>query len=291
LIALAALLPLALPAPAFAGAPASAVPPETETEAAAKLPPLRFRAVDSFLDALAIDEKAARIVDQYWQPATAALMAANPDKAEAARAFAAGQRAAELSLYRPLVAFTLDNRAIELLNPDVERKLAALRETWSAEYNRTRTFSDERIRAHHSQMLKITSGPAARADGQLLALARLALTPDGMALRALNAQGLSYCLFEPRSYTAGAKLAHCAVLEADPALRRLRRSPSGEKLIRLSTEANIALVAMIQMGHAAGISLSSLLPAEELQAAGLEVPPDQSIEELIRTYGTKASRR
>jgi hypothetical protein len=254
------------------------------------LPPIRFSGVETFLDAIGIDEAAAALVDSFRQPAAEALIAANRQKADAARAFAEQERAAEIAIYRPLVAFTFDTRAVQILNPQVDQLLSALQARQSAEYNRTRSISPERLRHYHAEATKIRAGYAGRVNAQFLELARLARTPDGVALSALQKNGRFYCLLEGRSYGADQEEAECAAVKTAPPVKRLRKMRTGQELIRLSSLAHMTLTGMMQMGHAAGISLHRLLPPEKVSEAGLAVPPDQSLEDLLKTHATKAPR-
>src|SRR5687768_2868159 len=75
------LLALILATPASASAQPDILP----------LPPREFSAVDTFLDAIALEDEATLIIDTFWQPAIAALVAANRDRPEQARAFASEQ--------------------------------------------------------------------------------------------------------------------------------------------------------------------------------------------------------
>jgi hypothetical protein len=245
----------------------------------ARLPPLEFSAIETLLTALALDEEAARLVDSFWQPAIAYLVAANPDKAEQAKAFGARQRDAELAIYRPLVARMLDGNALETLHPETRRQLEALRERAGAEYENGRTPSEETQRRLAAEAARTRAPAAARTNSDLLALARLALTPDGIALRDINRRGLYMCI-DRRTGRFSARSAPdpCAALAKSPALQRLRRRPGGESLISLSAAANVGLGAMVAMGHAAGISLHRLLPPDRVRAAGLAVPPDRSLD-------------
>ncbi|HEX2763379.1 MAG TPA: hypothetical protein VHM92_05970 [Allosphingosinicella sp.] len=157
-----AFLLLLLLAPVPVG-PAAAQPSPPPDPAEYRTPPPQFPQVAEFLDAIAIEREAAHIVDSFWQPAIKAFVAANPDKAAEARAFATARRDAEVS----------------------------------------------------------------------------------------------------------------------PALGRLRALPMGEQLIRMHSRAYFFLMGMTQLAHDPGISLHLLLPPEEVEAAGLKVPPNRSYEELI----------
>lgn len=289
-LALALLAPLAMLSTPAAAAQAAATSAPAAASPSDILPPIRFPGVDVFLDAIGIDEAAVALVDSFRQPAAEALVAANPDKAGAARAVADRERAAEIAMYRPLVAFTFDSRAVELLNPQVEQRLAALQARQSAGYGRTRSISPERLRHYQSEAARIAARPAARANAQVLELARLARTPDGVALRELQKTGLFYCLLEARNHGTEQEQAECAGVKNAPPLQRLRKVPMGADLIRLSSLAHLGLNGMMQMGHAAGMSLHRLLPPEKVRAAGLAVPPDQSLQDLMKTHATKAPR-
>jgi hypothetical protein len=243
-------------------------------------PTLRFSAVQNFIDAIGIEEEAARIVDMFWQPAIEALVASNPDRAAQARAFAAEQRRAELSLYPPLVALMIDNRAVELLNPDVARQQTALEEEMNREYARGGRLPPAREQAFALRAMQLRSEPSARANAELEAVARQARTPDGIALRALNRSGLFWCVGPAAAARSAEARPECARIAQSPVLRRLRTDRFGEKLILMSASANGQLVAMVQMGHDPGISLHLLLPPERVRAAGLNVPPDISLDEL-----------
>jgi hypothetical protein len=272
----------------------SAQPAETSSQAGEgryELPPRQFAAVDIFVDAIAIEDEAAQLIDSYWQPAIDALIAANPGKAELARSFGSQQRMAELSMFRPLVATILDDQAIELLNPDVRRRLGALFARRSAEMSRNRAFSDAEELKFAREATRIRSGPASRVNAEFGALAALARSPDGIALRDLYRRGLSWCVAMELGFP---RLDHghpeCAQLKDSPSLARLRKSPLGEKLIRVNGVAYVNLVAMVQMAHDPGISLHLLLPAEKVEAAGLAVPADLSLEELVSRYTPRPGR-
>ena len=256
------------------------VPPPAAADEDWRQAPPRFPAVGELVRALAIEEQAAWIIDAFWRPAEAALVAANPDRAEAARRHAAKARAAELAIYPQIIAMEIDHNAIELLNPEIARRLEALQQRRSADYARTRQLSEDRLRAFAEEHLRITAPAAARTDAELAELSRLALTPDGLALRELQRNGFYQCaLWQERGRTldpAGA--APCARLGASPALARLKRSRQGERLVTISNHAHTTLIAMVAMGHAAGFSVHRLLPPEEVRAAGLAVPPDAAIE-------------
>lgn len=287
--ALAALAPFLLLSPAAAqNAETSRAAPGAADESYS-VPPLRFAAVGALVDALGLD--ATHQTDPFWRGAIAALVAANPGRADAARTFAEAERAAEFAGYRPLVASRVDDSVVELLEPEVERQLVALEGKRSAESVRTPALSEERQGAYAAEWIRIMSAPAARVDARLRALAGLALTPDGLALRELNRKGLFHCLQMPRLVAMSSDAAYCATLEKAPPLRRLRKTADGDALIRLSTLANVSLVALIQMGRDEGVSLYRLLAPETIRAAGFEVPPNLSWDELRNSYATKAPTR
>ena len=250
----------------------------------ASLPPLEFSAVETLLTAFAFDEEAARLVDSFWQPAIVALVAANPDKAEVARSFGAQQRDAELAMYRPLVARTLDRDAVEVLYPEVRRQLDSLRERISAEYRDGQRPSEDRRRQFGAEAGRIRASAAARTNSDLLALARLAVTPDGIALRDINRRGLYMCIDKKSGRFAPQREPQpCAELAVSPALLRLQRAPMGERLIYFSASAYVTLAAMVAMSHAAGLSLHRLLPPDAVRAAGLAVPADRSLDKEMES--------
>lgn len=260
------------------------------TEENYKLPPLQFSAVDTFVDAIGIEDEAALTIDPFWQPAIAALIAANPDKAELARSFGSEQRRAELTAFRPLVAMMLDSRAVELLNPETGRRLEELLERNFAEVRRAGTLSRERDQEFAREALRIRSGPAARVNGEFEALAKLALTADGIALRQLFRRGYFWCARETSAFARSQRDAECAQLEKSAALKRLRKARLGEKLILVNGTAYAHLMGMISMAHAPGIRLYRLLPPKKVGAAGLSVPADQSFEELVSRYTPSTGR-
>src|SRR5205085_1428325 len=65
-----------------------------------------------------------RVVNTFWAPAIAALVAVNPDRAENARAFAIKQRDAELIQYRPSIALYLNIEAARVLSQETESSSA-----------------------------------------------------------------------------------------------------------------------------------------------------------------------
>jgi hypothetical protein len=260
---------------AAAGASAQQSPPPADASPASALWSLRFPAATEFIDAIAIEEQAARIIDHFWQPAIVALVAANPDRADAARRFAKAARAEEAAHHRSTVAWALDHDAVELLDPGVDRQLKALEERSRAERAGIPGLSEARQRALAEDYRRIMSVPFARANGELAELARLARTPDGLALRELQRQGYYECEFwKSRQRRPPADEARCRMLAASPVLARLAKSPDGEQLIRLSNFAHSNLIVTIALAHADGGSIDRLLPAEELRAAGLAVPGD-----------------
>jgi hypothetical protein len=274
------LLPLAAPGRAqhdvelSPGAPAA-------SEDGYRLAPLRLGAVETFLDAIAIEGEAALMIDSFWQPAIGALVAANPDKAALARSFGAERRAREFAAYRPLVAMMLDHGVIELLYPDARRRLEALQNRRSADYTRTRTVAPERDMAFAREAMRIRSGPAKRVNSNLEAIAELARTPDGIALRELYRRGYFWCARKALGNSLSERrTAECAQLERSPALGRIRKTRAGEKLVLMHAAAYSNLAAMVAMAHDPGISLHRLLPPKEVTAAGLIVPADLSLEEL-----------
>ena len=99
------------------------------------------------------------------------------------------------------------------------------------------------------------------------------------ALRELFRNGYVWCVGQLAG--KGGHLADCDRLGRSPALQRLRTEPLGESLILISGAAYAEMAGMIQLGHAAGISLHSLLPPEKVRAAGLNVPADRSLDELM----------
>ena len=273
---------LALLVPAVGAAQSAPAPPASVIEEEPyKIPPLRFSAVEVFLDAIEIDREAASVIDPFWMPAIQALVAANPDGAARARSFASERRAAELAQYRPLVAMLVDTHAVRLLNPSVRRSLAALEVRRNAAYARTRSVSDKLNRELAAEAMRILAPAEKRLNSELLALAALARTGDGAALRELVRQGYSWCV-GPLDEPADPDLKDvCARLEPSPALQRLRRKEGGEKLILLHAAVHGQLMAMVSMAHDPGISLHLLLPPETVRAAGLSVPADLSFEELV----------
>ncbi|HEY5721485.1 MAG TPA: hypothetical protein VIT45_04100 [Allosphingosinicella sp.] len=273
---------LLLSAPITASAQPAVGPGRTD-DAALKLPPLQFSAIQTFADAIAAENEAARIIDSFCQPAIAALVASNPDKAEIALSFAARERAAELALYEPLLAFSLDRHAVDLLAPDLRRRADTRIEAMKREID-SGTLSQERRQALSAEFSRMRSDEAAFVNKEVLGMARLALTPDGLALRELNRKGLYRCFDSPNGPSSFEERAECAEIEKSPALKRLRKARFGEQLIRFSTEAHVQLISMVAMGHAAGISLHTLLPPEKVSAAGLKVPADLSLEELASRH-------
>ncbi|HYG46344.1 MAG TPA: hypothetical protein VD846_00240 [Allosphingosinicella sp.] len=264
---------------ATGGAPAQEpAPPATEADHYPAR--LRFPAATDFVEAIGLEDQAGRIIDSFWRPAASALVAANPVKAEAARRFAAAERARELAVYLPTVALIVDNEAVELLNPELVPQLEALLERGTAEHAGSRGVSGTDQLAYAEGHRRITAAAAARANGDLLELARLARTPDGMALRELQRRGFYQCeLLKDRGELPSEIEAECAKITS-PAVARLRASPLGARLIRLSTYANAQLMATVAMSHAPGISLHRLLSPEKVRAAGLAVPPDGEVEML-----------
>ena len=220
------------------------------------IPQNSFAGVEPLVEALAVEESAAILIDMFWEPAIAALVAANPDRADAARAFAAGLRARELTVYPALVAMMLDRQAVPRLYP----KNGAL--TDPAEVN-----------------------------ALFGTMAALAATEDGRELTALLRQGYFLCAPGVDRATAQEHAAACETLGQNPALQRLRSRAGGEDLILIAGAAFRHLVGMIQMGHAAGISLHRLLPPDAVRAAGLVVPPDRSDSELLASALPKATDR
>jgi hypothetical protein len=116
-------------------------------------------------------------------------------------------------------------------------------------------------------------------NSEMDGMSRLALTPDGLALRELNRMSLYRCLEGYRRPLSAAERAECAEIENSPALKRLRKAPYGENLIRFSSDAYMTLWAMIQLGHDAGISFEILLPPDQVAAAGLAFPAEPPREE------------
>lgn len=272
----------ALGALCLAAAPASAAqtPPAAPGAAGGELPPLQFRAIDAFIDAIGIEEQAARTIDGFWQPAIEALVAGNRGKAAEARTFAAGRRAAELAVYRPLVAFLLDQRAIEILDPRALRQLETLQAEMRREIARTGAISRERQLIYARRAERIRAEPARRVNGEFEAMTRLARTPDGAALSELNRRGLFWCV-DPRLEPRAAQVRpECAGMATSPALRRLRTTASGRMLVQASAFAYGQLAGLVAMAHDPGISLHLLLPPEEVRGAGLDVPANLSFEEL-----------
>lgn len=286
LMALSALGALCLDA-----APASAAqaPPAAPVSApAGELPPLQFGAIDDFVGAIGIEEWAAHTIDAFWQPAIEALVAGNRGKAAEARAFAAGRRGAELAIYRPLVAFMLDRRVVEILNPRALRQLETLQAGMQREIARTGEISRERQLVYARRTAQIRAEPARRVNGQLEAMTRLAQTPDGAALRELNRRGLFWCVDPRRGPRATQAHPECAGIGTPPVLQRLRNTPSGEALLQASAFAYGQLAGLVAMTHDPGISLHLLLPPEEVRAAGLDVPADLSFEELTARSGDES---
>jgi hypothetical protein len=237
-----------------AGAPAQ--PPPADAGRAAELPALRLPAARELADALEIEAQAIRIYDEVWQPATEALLAANPDRRDEARRFAQAALAETAARYVPIVALALDNDAIDLLDPDSGRSAKAL---------------EERAR------LQAAGGndPAflELANRRMTEIARLARTPDGIAFKALQLQGHYLCDFWRSRRRLGAQdEARCNRLAASPILARLAKTPEGRRLVRVSNFANVHLVTMIQLAHDAGHSIGMLMPAEKVRAAGLNFP-------------------
>ena len=282
---------LALLVPTVGVTQPAAVPPASLTvEVPPKFPPIRFSAVEVFLDAIEIDREAASAIDPFWLPAIEALVAANPGDAARARSFASERRARELAQYRPLLAMLVDTHVVELLHPSVRRSLAALQVRRNAEYARTRSVSDKLNRELAVEAMRIVAPAEKRLNGDLLALAALARTADGTALRELVRQGYSWCV-RPLDEPADPGLKGvCARLEPSPALQRLRRQEGGEKLILLNGAVYGQLMAMAAMAHDPGISLHRLLPPEMVRAAGLSVPADLSLEELIALGASSTGR-
>lgn len=255
--------------------------------AAAPAEPLRFPAIEPFLDAIAIDEAAAQMIDSFWQPAIEAFVAANPRRADEARSFAAARRARELAVYRPLVASSLDNQAMEILYPEFSRELGAFQREFGRLYA-AQTAIPESVRLGYALRLqRLRAEPDRRFAAELAEATRLARTPDGVALRELNARGLYFCAL-PRFRRDPAS---CEPFDRSPLLARLRAIPHGDALIRLSAAANGFLLAMVQMGHAAGISLHALLPPDAVGEAGFEIPQDMSFEELVGRGAAAARSR
>lgn len=259
---------------AAAGASArQSPPPATDDSPASALWPLRFPAATELVDAIEIEEQAVRVIDEIWQPAIAALVAANPDRPEAARRFAEAARAEEVASYRSTVAWALDNDAVELLDPEADRQLKALEERSSAEQAGTPGLAVARQRLFAEDYRRIMSAPLERANGEFAEIARLARTPDGLALRELQRQGYHQCEFwKTRQRLSPEDEARCRTLAASPALARLAKRPAGERLIRLSNFAHSNLIVMIALAHADGGSIDRLLPTARLRAAGLAVP-------------------
>ena len=276
----AGLLALLVPAVGVAQ-PAPAPPASVSEEEPYKIPPLRFSAVEVFLDAVEIDREAASAIDAFWLPAIEAFVAANPGDATRARSFASQRRAAELAQYRPLVAMLVDRNAVEVLYPSVRRALEALLARSNAEYARTRSFSAERDREFAVEATRIRGPAEKRLNADLLALAALARTGDGAALRELLRHGYSWCAVAPDEPVDAGLKEICARLDPSPALQRLRQHEGGEKLILLNASAYGQLMAMVSMAHDPGISLHLLLPPEKVRAAGLSVPANLSFEELL----------
>jgi hypothetical protein len=259
---------------AAAGASAQQPPPPvTDASPASALWSLRFPAATELVDALGIDEQADRIIDDIWQPAIVALAAANPDRPEAARRFAEAARAEEVAGYPPIVAWALDNHAVELLDPEAYRQLKALEERSSAQQTGTPGLAEARQRLFAEDYRRIMSAPLEGANGEFAELARLARTSDGLALKELQRRGYHQCEFwKSRRRLSPEDEARCRTLAASPALARLAKSPPGERLIRVSNFAHSNLIVIISLAHDAGSSIDLLLPAAGLRAAGLAVP-------------------
>ena len=256
---------------------ALAQPPRPHAPAPAPVEPLRFPAIEPFLDAIAIDEAAAQMIDTFWQPAIEAFVVANPRRADEARSFAAARRAQELALYRPLVASLLDNQAMEMLYPEFGRELGAFQREFARLHAAQADIPESVRRDYALRLQRLRSGPDRRFAAELAEAARLARTPDGIALRELNARGLYFCAL-PRFRRDPE---NCEPFDRSPLLARLRAMPHGDALIRLSALANGFLLGMVQMGHAAGITLHALLPPDAVREAGFELPQDKSFEELV----------
>lgn len=237
------------------------------------LPPLQFAGVEAFLDAVDVDRSIGEVVDGIWQPATAALVSANPARADAARRFAQARRDSERAAYRPLIAFQLDRATIQILNPTARRALAAILDGVMAK-SVTPAAGEARRTALAARADAVKKAAFAPTNATLVAITRLARTPDGMALQALNRRGLYSCL--PRSDGRGTTVKtlrpECAALLATPALARLRRQPLGSALIDYSSAVQVIALGTIAMAHDAGLSFQQLLSSDAVAAAGLTMP-------------------
>lgn len=261
---------------------------------ATTLPSPRYTGSDRFLTAIEIDQQISTMVGSFYGPAIAALVAANPGHPDQARSFGNQLRDRETAVYRPLVRFTLENRAVELLHPEVAQRLRQF-QAKVAQSVRAGPMTEAQRTRFYAEQQTITREAESRVNVDFDALSKIAGTSDGRAVRALARQGLPQCLDygAPRKKVVYASKegqarhdAACAGLLANSAIKRLQASAAGQQYINVSTATYVMLAGMVAMKHDAGLSLHLLLPPKRISEAGLAVPANASIEELTKRYGT-----
>lgn len=245
------------------------------------LPPLRFSQVEAFLGAIAIDAEIAVAVESFWKPAIDAIVAANPQKATEARTFAEARRAREIPIYRPLVAFHLDNAAPLIFDRRLRDGMEAVLETQQSLARNHVALDDPRRQALAARLAALRREAVKPTNKGLDRSVVLAGSPDGVALRGLNRAGLYYCLpdLQPdymrdarNKAAADRRDAACAPLLRDPLLSRLEKTAGGHAFVVLSARAHLAMLGDMALGHAAGTGPRQLIRTEDYAAAGLVAP-------------------